>query len=122
MRNLNQFVAFDLDAFMAGKDLTVAACTPWSDYDTKAKLGTRIEVAITRDDTKYAPGKDGETRTNLYEKLTVKVEKDISLPVGSVVTIVGGKATIFGDYRNQLSIKAEDVKIVDVPTAKGGKD
>lgn len=122
MKNLHQFVKFDLDAFLHGKELTVAACMPWIDYDTKAKVGTRVEAAITRDDTQYVLGKDGGVTSNLYEKVTIKVKKDISVPVGAVIAIAGGAGTIYGDYRNQLSIKAEDVKIVDAAVHKGGRD
>lgn len=113
LKGIKEFNSFDMLRFQQGKEFTVTSCRKWFDYDDKSRqLGTRIEVAITRDDTKYAPSKNGEAISNLYEKLTFKVSKDVTVPVGAVVEPVNAVATVFGDYGNQLSIKADDVKIV----------
>ena len=121
MKNLNQFQKFDLAAFLEGKELTVTGCRPWKDHDTQQELGTAVDVAFTKDNTKYLPTKDGRIMSNLFEKFAIKVPKVVSVPVGAVVTIVNGTATVYGDYRNQLSVRAEDVKVVQAPTP-GGKE
>lgn len=41
-----------------------------------------------------------------------KVERDINIPVGVQVVPVDGVATIYGDYRNQLSVRVADIKMV----------
>lgn len=120
MKNLYQFQQFDLGAFLIGKELMVTGCGLWKDHDTGAELGTKVDVAITKDDTTYFPSKDGHIQTNLYEKLSVKLSKfNFTVPVGSIVTIVNGTATVYGDYRNQLSVRAEDVKVIQVPAPSG---
>ncbi len=116
-KNLKQFSHFDFLGFIKDKELTVVSCQPWKDFDTKAVLGTRVETVITKDGTQY-PSKDGATVTNLYEKLTIKVPKALSLAPGTVVTIIDGEATIYGEYRNQISVKAADV--VAVQSHQGG--
>lgn len=115
MKSLNAFLKFMLDQFLNGKELTVTSCGPWADFDTHEERGTKVEVAITKDMTDYPPAKDGRVVSNLFEKFTIKVPKAVSIPVGAVVTIVNGTATVYGDFRNQLSVRAEDVKIVQAP-------
>lgn len=45
---------------------------------------------------------------------------DLDLPIGSVVRIVNPVATVYGEYRNQLSVKADDVVAINTQ-AQGGK-
>lgn len=111
MKKLNQFQRFDWNAFCNGKLFLVTGTSEWQDYDTKEHLGTKVEVVIYKDDTKYAQ-KEGEHITNRFEKLTFKVGKDIEVTLGSFVIPVGVTASIYGDYRNQLSVKAEDIKVL----------
>lgn len=52
--------------------------------------------------------------TNLFEKMTFKVAKSrVDVKVHDIVMPVHPVATIYGDYQNQLSIKADDVVVVD---------
>lgn len=121
MKNLTKFLHFDLPAFLNGKVLTVTSCRPWNDRETGAHKGTVVDVAITRDDTAYPPAKDGVAVTNLYEKFPARISKDLAIPIGATIEIINGIGTVYGDFRNQLSVQAEDVKILTTPTAKGGK-
>lgn len=120
MKFLLQFLVFQLAAFLTGKTLTVTAVAPWVDFDTKAHQGTKVEAVITEDKTPYQPAKDGSVGSNVFEKLTIKVPKDIDVPIGAVIEVVGGKATVYGEYRNRLSIKADDIKVIQAPAAQGG--
>ncbi|MCM1149599.1 MAG: hypothetical protein NC319_05885 [Butyricicoccus sp.] len=125
MNALSQFQTFNCADFFTEKDLTVTSCGPLKNFKTKAIEGSRLEVCITRDGTHYDPPvkKDGTTISNLYEKLTVKVPgKTLTMPVGAVVTLVNPIGTIWGDYRNQLSVTAEDVQAVTAAGAPKGKD
>lgn len=113
---LYMYEEFNLENFLHGKELSVTGCHPWTDFETKKELGTTVEVAITKDGTEYPKKKAGDTRTNQYEKLGIKLPKlNYSVPVGAVVTILNGNATVFGDRRDKLSIKAEDIKVVQAP-------
>lgn len=108
MQGLNYFAKFDTDAFFKGKVFSAQRCPIWQDYNTKATLGTRVECVIIEDKTEYP--KDGIG--NRYEKITFKVPREVSIPSDSIVVPVNPVATIYGDHRDQLSVKCDDVKIV----------
>lgn len=111
MRFLNQFSGFDTLRFLQGKELSVMSCRDWVDYSTKAHMGTRVTVAITADQTEYQR-KDGDDSTNLYEQFNVKCSKNLKIPAGTRVELVNPVGTIYGDFRNQLSIRADDIQVV----------
>lgn len=119
MRGLNQFEGFDFTRFCQGKKFVTTASKAWVDYGTKQKLGTVVTVAITEDQTAYKPGKDGKAISNLFEKMNWKVARDVNIPVGVQVEPVDGVATVYGEYRNQLSVQVADIKVIQ-PTS-GGK-
>lgn len=116
MKHLNQFLAFDIDGFLKDKALMTVSVKDWNDYETKKHMGTKIEVVITRDDTPYRQ-KAGEQTTNRFEKMTIKVTKDVQVPLESYVMPVHATATVYGEYRNMLSITADDIKVLQ--TKKG---
>lgn len=118
MNNLRYFERFLLEDFLQGKELTVKNCKPWKDFDSGEEKGSRIEVIITKDATIYPPGKDGKISTNLFENFMIKIPKtNFTVDVGAVIIPINGKGSVYGDYRNHLSIMADDVKVV-----RGGKD
>lgn len=109
MKKLSMFSVFLWDKFAEGKRFVCTGCTEWRDFDDKEKvLGTKIETAIIEDRTAY----DDPDVTNLYEKITFKVGKEVKIPLNSEVKFKNVKATVFGEYRNQLSCTAEDVTVV----------
>lgn len=108
MKKLNMFTAFDWNAFAKGKRFICTGCSEWKNFDTQEHLGTKVESAIAADSTNY-----GEEITNLYEKLTFKVPKDISVPLNVEIQPKGVVATVYGEFRNQLSCTAEDVAFGD---------
>lgn len=119
-KKLNGFTFFDFAKFWNGKVGKCSGIEPWRDFETKRVLGTKVEITIVKDETPY-PQKDGEHVTNLYKAFWVKVPKmDLDLPIGSVVRIVNPVATVYGEYRNQLSVKADDVVAINTQT-QGGK-
>ena len=111
LKCLGQFNKFDLTGFTADKTLTLTGASAWKDYATQQVMGTKVELTITKDDTPYKT-KDGESVSNLYNKLIVKVP--------GKVEIEGGEATVYGEYRNQLSVKAASVRPVTPSAANGG--
>lgn len=117
LKNLAQFQQFAIVLFLEGKRLVLTGIEKWVDYTTKQVLGNKAILAIVEDNTPYKPKADGTCQTNLYEKLTVKVPGEIKIPVGTDVTLINPTATIWGEFRNQLSVKADDI----VPANKGGK-
>ena len=117
LMNLNQFERFDWEAFAKGKEFLVTGTSEYVDFNTKAHLGTRVNVVISKDETEYHQ-KSGENRNNKFEKLVFKVAKDVNVPADALVIPKGVVASIYGNYRNQLSIKCEDLEIIKSPNAK----
>lgn len=112
MKLLSQFVKFDLESFLKGKTLEVNGYTAWDDFTSKKHLGTKLETVITKDNTVYDQ-KEGEDVTNRYEKLVIKVKKDVTFPRDTKVLPVNATATVYGEYRNQLSVTADDIKVIE---------
>ncbi|MCD8131937.1 MAG: hypothetical protein LUE16_11810 [Lachnospiraceae bacterium] len=112
MKNLNQFQRFDFAGFATGKRFQCVGCEERKDYSTKEVLGTKVNAVIVVDNTIYAH-KDGDNSSNLFERISFKIpKKGVVVPQKSLVEPVNPVATIYGDYRNQLSVKTNDVKII----------
>lgn len=111
MKHLSQFLHFNWDAFAEGKRFLVTSCRPWVDFDSKETLGTAVEVVIYKDETEYRQ-REGEQTTNLFEKLTFKVNKELDIPLKSFIEPINATATIYGEYRNQLSVKCDDITVL----------
>lgn len=111
MKHLGEFLHFDIEGFLKDKALMTVAVKEWNDYESKKHMGTKVEVVITQDNSPYRQ-KAGEQTTNRFEKLTFKIPKDINVPLETYVVPVNAKATVYGEYRNMLSISAEDVRIL----------
>lgn len=110
MKYLSQFNKFDFEEFSKEKRLMVVGCAPWRDQ-SGVVLGTKVDTVIFVDNTQYTR-KEGDTSTNQFEKLTFKVSKqNLDIPRESVVKPVNPIATIWGDFRNQLSVKCDDMLV-----------
>ncbi len=113
MKGLNQFLQFNWEAFAEGKIFTVTGIGEYQDYDTKKHLGTKVECVIASDKTPYS-FKDGKEFTNRFEKITFKVLRDVDVPLEARVMPEGVVAKIYGEYRNQLSVKCEDIAVCEI--------
>lgn len=114
MKKLSQFLNFDIDRFLEEKAIQVTEVKPWEDFDRKGKiLGTVVEVVILEDKTVYEC-RDGETVSNRFEKFKIKVpQRSIPVAVGDFVAPVNPTATVYGEHRNQLSVKADNIIVID---------
>lgn len=114
MKKLGQFLCFDWDGFAEGKIFRVRSVKPWLDFEDKSKvLGVVVEAVIVEDRT-YYDCQPGEEVSNLYEPISFKVRKSsVGVGVGDLAIPVGAKASVYGDYRNKLSVKADDVIIFE---------
>ena len=73
----------------------------------------KIECVIASDNTKYT-FKNGEKFSNRFEKITFKIGKDLEIPMDVRIVPRGVTASVYGEYRNMLSVKCTDVNIVKV--------
>lgn len=105
MKYLNQYLKFDWKSFSEGKRFVCLGCNQWL-KDGSLK-GTRVETVITQDKTAY--GRDG---SNIFEKIIFKVPASISIPTNAEVIPHNVEASVYGEYRNQLSCVAEKIEIV----------
>lgn len=117
MKYLNQFVTFDWERFNQGKQYVATGVSEYTDFDTGNHLGTKVEAVIVSDKTSYKQ-KDGSMGNNRFEKISFKCSKDVNVPLDSIIEPKGVVATVYGDYRNMLSIKCEDIIILDSPKVK----
>lgn len=128
LKAIAQFM--DFDRFTKDKELAVKETRPMRDANTGIITGTRVEVMIWKDQTEYAPNKDGSIPSNLYNNFVVKVhKKDLGLEINDIVEFKGVIAKIYGEYNNELTIDAEDVVVirkglmpVDNSSEQSGKD
>ena len=111
MKKLSTFTHFDVKAFFEGKRFMSIGQQEWKDFNTNNVLGTKVEAVIVQDKTDYGL-QDGEVASNLYEKLTFKVPKVITIPLNVEIRPKNAEATVYGEYRNQLSVIAEDIEII----------
>jgi len=115
LRGLNQFQTFDLPAFLKDKRLAFLKATVWKDGD--AELGSKIVTQIIEDRTQYS--KSGVD--NFGEHLNVKVRGAAPSafaqlrPLSTEVVIKDvERATVYGDFRNQLSVIGK-IAVKDAP-------
>lgn len=110
-KGLSAFQFFDLEDFLAAKRLVFVKAAQWSEGEGKdARLeGSKVVVQIAEDKTKYAK----EGIDNFGEQFTVKVRGAASSayhnlkPLNTEVAITDvERATVWGDYKNELSVIA----------------
>lgn len=122
---LNQLVAFlefNVQAFFIDKLMMIKSILPMKVYDGKKAVGTqgtKIGAVIISDKTKY-PNDDPNMR-NAFSSFNLKLpDVDVDtvreqLHIGDQFKLTGcTKASVYGDYKNELSISAKlsDIKKV----------
>jgi len=112
LKKLNQFDYFDAVEFFSKLILIAIGKSVWKEFGTDTIKGTKIEVVIASDKHNYNL-KEGENVNNMYEKLIIKIPKEINVPMNSKIRLINPTANIYGEYRNQLSVVAEDVEVLD---------
>lgn len=101
-----------MDEFLSNIKLVTVGQSVWRDYETGGTRGTRLETVIAGDKHAYNTS-NGEVVNNMYEKLVVKIPKqEIQVPMNVEVRLKGAEGRVYGDYRNQLSVVAEDIEVI----------
>ena len=113
MKRLSVYTYFDIEGFLEGISLMLIGIREWLDYDTQKVLGVKVETVIIEDNNDYGSS-NGEVVNNLFEKLIVKIPKKLdNIPLKSKVRLVNPEAVVYGEFRNQLSITADDIEVID---------
>ena len=113
MKALTLFNTFDWLSFSKDKELVVTGCAEWQDYKTHQHMGTRVYCVIAKDNTRYFYHGENVVGLNEYERFSVKVPKNISVDRGSRIALVNPRATVYGQFNNNISITADDVKVIN---------
>ncbi|WP_373760110.1 hypothetical protein [Streptococcus ferus] len=108
LKNLRSFLQFNSTDFFAKKKLCYLNSKEL--FDEK---GIKVTLLILEDDTEYNSLNDnlGE---QIYVKVTNKKINDFEdfQPLQTLCKIINiTKATVYGDYQNQLSLTGEVIKI-----------
>jgi hypothetical protein len=113
MKRLSVYTYFDIEGFLERITLMLIGIRDWLDYDTQKVLGMKAETVIIEDNNDYGSS-NGEVVNNLFEKLIVKIPKKLdNIPLKSKVRLVNPEAVVYGEFRNQLSITADDIEVID---------
>ncbi len=113
MKGLSKYLIFDWTAFSKDKGFMSVRVSEWKNPDGQI-LGVKVEALITDDQTDY--GSPELAQANLYEKVVFKVPRQITVPPQVEIRPKGNvRATVYGDFRNQLSVTVEDIEIVEAP-------
>ncbi|KRM06329.1 hypothetical protein [Lactobacillus kitasatonis] len=116
LKSLSSFQKFDAEAFFADKQFLFTKAEEWREGenpDTMKIVGTKITGVIFSDSTIYPNDQKG---INQGESITFKVRKPVSAFNGWKVfqtTFVANefdKVSIWGDFRNQLSVKVPSLQ------------
>ena len=107
LKKLNSMQLFNNEEFFANKEYQLFNVEPWKDYDSGKVLGAKYRVVIYADRSNYG-GDVGIS--NAGESLTIKVKGDKAIQYDGkarYVRLINPRGTIYGEFRNQLSVKAD---------------
>ncbi|MGT2800992.1 hypothetical protein [Streptococcus marmotae] len=101
MKNLRQYQEFNHTKFFnEHSNLIVKGIASWEDYTTKTTLGSKLSITIMNNDSE-----------NFLETFNIKVKQNIDnlhIKQGERIMIFDiEKASIYGDYQNNLSLEAK---------------
>lgn len=113
LKRLPEFQYFSINDFLDGKQIVFVKSIPWFEGKDKVKTleGCKVVVQIVRDETSYS--QEEHSHCNFGESFEVKVRGTSPAsyqkfkPFSTEVVIEDvEKASIWGDYSNNLSIIA----------------
>lgn len=113
MKGLREYQKFDAKGFFEGKELRAIAVEAWNEFadgQVGKLLGTKYKCVIATDNTVYK----NQKTDNSGEQVVVKVEKPAKeFKKFAQITLINPSATIYGQFQNELSVKADDIEVKD---------
>ena len=108
MKKLKQFAPFNAQLFFSKIELQFTKVEPIRENDKT--VGFKYNLLICDDQHNYGE----ESSLNIGEVIKVKIEdvnSNTNFTFGQKVELINPRASIYGEYQNQLSVKADDVII-----------
>ena len=106
MKKLKQFSPFNAQLFFSKIELQFTKVEPIRENDKT--VGFKYNLLICDDQHNYGE----ESSLNIGEVIKVKIEdvnSNTNFTFGQKVELINPRASIYGEYQNQLSVKADDV-------------
>ena len=106
MKKLRLFAPFDAKLFFSNIELQFTKGEPIRENDKT--VGFRYNLLICDDQHNYGE----ESSLNIGEVIKVKIEdvnSNTNFTFGQKVELINPRASIYGEYQNQLSVKADNV-------------
>ena len=106
MKKLRLFAPFDAKLFFSNIELQFTKVEPIRENDKT--VGFRYNLLICDDRHNYGE----ESSLNIGEVIKVKIEdvnSNTNFTFGQKVELINPRASIYGEYQNQLSVKADNV-------------
>lgn len=113
LKGLRGFQKFDISGFLSGKQLLLMGMEDLKDRESGKVGGAKIKTVIWTDDTAYSK----EGINNEGSELDVKIEglnaETVDRNNRGFVKLRNPRGTVYGDFQNQLSVKADGFDYVD---------
>ena len=106
MKKVRLFAPFDAKLFFSNIELQFTKVEPIRENDKT--VGFRYNLLICDDQHNYGE----ESSLNIGEVIKVKIEdvnSNTNFTFGQKVELINPRASIYGEYQNQLSVKADNV-------------
>ncbi|BBM16489.1 hypothetical protein G15_0102 [Enterococcus avium] len=107
-KGLSFFEHFDANRYFKGKTLIAMKSEELKDFNTQEVLGAKYTVVVWTDQTEYSK----EGISNAGDTYTIKIIgqnfKEIKKPIE--VSLINPQAKVYGDFRNELSVTADDIR------------
>lgn len=113
LKKVANYVRYDWQGFAKDKRFICTGCSEWKDHDTGKHFGSLVEATIIEDKTVYYDKDGNEVKvTNRFEKIYIKVKKDVNIPLDSIINPINVVAKPYGDFNSKISVTCDDIQIV----------
>lgn len=113
LKKVANYVRYDWQGFAKDKRFICTGCSEWKDHDTGKHFGSLVEATIIEDKTVYYDKDGNEVKvTNRFEKIYIKVKKDVDIPLDSIINPINVVAKPYGDFNSKISVTCDDIQII----------
>lgn len=112
LKGVREFLKFDANDFLNGKQLLLMKQEDWIDYDSGKVIGAKLKITIWIDDTKYHSEKTSNEGSELDVKIPGLKAKEVNRNNRGFIKLINPTGTVYGDFQNQLSLKADGFDFV----------